>query len=316
MSKTKQGNVLITGGAGYLGSVLAPTLLQEGFGVTVLDNFLFGQNSLMDCCGQDRFRVIRGDVRNERVLKDALVSQDIVIPLAALVGAPLCDLDETGAVSTNQTSIESLCRLASPSQMILYPTTNSGYGIGEKGKFCTEETPLRPISLYGTTKVRAEEAVLARGNSLTFRLATVFGASPRMRVDLLVNDFVYRAVHDRAVLIFEGHFKRNYIHIRDVARAFLHAIANFSSMKGKPYNVGLEEANFSKLELCAKIKEHLPQFTYVEAPIGEDPDKRDYIVSNQRILGTGFRTEWDLNRGIRELIKAFTILRLSKYANV
>ena len=316
MSKTKQANVLITGGAGYLGSVLAPTLLQEGFGVTVLDNFLFGQNSLMDCCGQDRFRVIRGDVRNERVLKDALASQDIIIPLAALVGAPLCDLDETGAVSTNQTSIESLCRLASPSQMILYPTTNSGYGIGEKGKFCTEETPLRPISLYGTTKVRAEEAVLTRGNSLTFRLATVFGASPRMRVDLLVNDFVYRAVHDRAVLIFEGHFKRNYIHIRDVARAFLHAIANFSSMKGKPYNVGLEDANLSKLELCAKIKEHLPQFAYVEAPIGEDPDKRDYIVSNQRILGTGFRTEWDLDRGIRELIKAFTILRQSKYANV
>jgi len=316
MSKSKQANILITGGAGYLGSVLAPILLQEGFGVTVLDSFIFGQNSLMDCCGQDRFRVIRGDVRNERVLKKALASQDIIIPLAALVGAPLCNLDETGAVSTNQTSIESLCRLASPSQMILYPTTNSGYGIGEKGKFCTEETPLRPISLYGTTKVKAEEAVLARGNSLTFRLATVFGASARMRVDLLVNDFVYRAVHDRAVLIFEGHFKRNYIHIRDVARAFLHAIANFSSMKGKPYNVGLEEANLSKLELCAKIKAHLPQFTYVEAPIGEDPDKRDYIVSNQRILGTGFRTEWDLDRGIRELIKAFTILRQSKYANV
>jgi len=316
MSKSKQANILITGGAGYLGSVLAPILLQEGFGVTVLDSFIFGQNSLMDCCGQDRFRVIRGDVRNERVLKEALASQDIIIPLAALVGAPLCNLDETGAVSTNQTSIESLCRLASPTQVILYPTTNSGYGIGEKGKFCTEETPLRPISLYGTTKVKAEEAVLARGNSLTFRLATVFGASPRMRVDLLVNDFVYRAVHDRAVLIFEGHFKRNFIHIRDVARAFLHAIANFSSMKGKPYNVGLEEANLSKLELCAKIKAHLPQFTYVEAPIGEDPDKRDYIVSNQRILGTGFRTEWDLDRGIRELIKAFTILRQSKYANV
>ena len=316
MSKSKQANILITGGAGYLGSVLAPILLQDGFGVTVLDSFIFGQNSLMDCCGQDRFRVIRGDVRNERVLKEALASQDFIIPLAALVGAPLCNLDETGAVSTNQTSIESLCRLASPSQMILYPTTNSGYGIGEKGKFCTEETPLRPISLYGTTKVKAEEAVLARGNSLTFRLATVFGASARMRVDLLVNDFVYRAVHDRAVLIFEGHFKRNYIHIRDVARAFSHAIANFSSMKGKPYNVGLEEANLSKLELCAKIKSHLPQFTYVEAPIGEDPDKRDYIVSNQRILGTGFRTEWDLDRGIRELIKAFTILRQSKYANV
>jgi nucleoside-diphosphate-sugar epimerase len=211
--------------------------------------------------------------------------------------------------------VEALCRLTSKSQSILYPTTNSGYGIGEKGKHCTEETPLRPISLYGTTKVRAEEAVLGRGNSLTYRLATVFGASPRMRIDLLVNDFVYRAVHDRAVLIFEGHFKRNYIHIRDVARVFLHGIRHFSAMQGKPYNVGLEDTNLSKLELCAKIKQHLPHFNYAEAPIGEDPDKRDYIVSNQRILGTGFRTEWDLDRGIRELIKSFTILRQSKYAN-
>jgi nucleoside-diphosphate-sugar epimerase len=308
--------VLITGGAGYLGSVLSPFLLAEGLEVTVLDNFLFSQNSLMDCCGHDRFRILRGDVRDERILKEALTGQDFIIPLAALVGAPLCNLDQTGALSVNQTAVESLCRLASKSQGILYPTTNSGYGIGEKGKFCTEETPLRPISLYGTTKVRAEEAVLNRGNSLTYRLATVFGASPRMRVDLLVNDFVYRAVHDRAVLIFEGHFKRNYIHIRDVARVFLHGVRKFSSMQGKPYNVGLEEANLSKLELCAKIKQHLPQFNYVEAPIGEDPDKRDYIVSNQRILGTGFRPEWDLDRGIRELIKAFTILRQSKYANV
>ena len=194
----------------------------------------------MDACPSDAFRIIRGDCLDERTLKEALQGQDIVIPLAALVGAPLCNQDQSGAVSTNQSSVELLCRLASKNQVVMYPTTNSGYGVGEKGKFCTEETPLRPISLYGTTKVRAEEAVLNRGNSLTFRLATVFGASPRMRIDLLVNDFVYRAVHDRAVLIFEGHFKRNYIHIQDVARAFLHAIANFSSMQGKPYNVGLE----------------------------------------------------------------------------
>ena len=308
--------ILVTGGAGYLGSVLVPRLLREGFHVTVLDNFLFGQSSLMEACSFEGFRVIRGDCRDERTLKDALPGQDVVIPLAALVGAPLCNQDQTGALSTNQTSVELLCRLAAKSQMILYPTTNSGYGVGEKGKFCTEETPLRPISLYGTTKVRAEEAVLNRGNGLTFRLATVFGASPRMRIDLLVNDFVYRAVHDRAVLIFEGHFKRNYIHIQDVARAFLHAIAHFQTMQGKPYNVGLEEANLSKLELCAKIQQHLPKFVFVEAPIGEDPDKRDYIVSNQRILSTGYRTEWDLDRGIRELIKVFTILRQSKYANV
>ena len=299
-----------------MGSVLVPSLLEKGFEVTVLENFLFGQNSLLDCCRFDSFKIIRGDCRDERTLKDALIGQDIIIPLAALVGAPLCNQDQGGALSTNQTSVELLCRIAAKQQVILYPTTNSGYGVGEKGKFCTEETPLRPISLYGTTKVRAEEAVLSRGNGLTFRLATVFGASPRMRIDLLVNDFVYRAVHDRAVLIFEGHFKRNYIHIRDVARAFLHAIENFSKMEGRPYNVGLEEANLSKLELCAKIQKHLPKFVFVEAPIGEDPDKRDYIVSNQRILSTGFHTEWDLDRGIRELIKVFTILRQSKYANV
>jgi len=308
--------VLVTGGGGYLGSVLVPSLLEKGFEVTVLENFLFGQNSLLDCCRFNSFKIIRGDCRDERTLKDALIGQDIIIPLAALVGAPLCNQDQGGALSTNQTSVELLCQIAAKQQVILYPTTNSGYGVGEKGKFCTEETPLRPISLYGTTKVRAEEAVLSRGNGLTFRLATVFGASPRMRIDLLVNDFVYRAVHDRAVLIFEGHFKRNYIHIRDVARAFLHAIENFSKMEGRPYNVGLEEANLSKLELCAKIQKHLPKFVFVEAPIGEDPDKRDYIVSNQRIISTGFHTEWDLDRGIRELLKVFTILRQSKYANV
>jgi nucleoside-diphosphate-sugar epimerase len=249
-------------------------------------------------------------------MQKLVADADLVIPLAALVGAPLCARDESGAISVNQGAIEMLCRILRPEQKLIYPTTNSGYGVGDKGKFCTEETPLRPISLYGVTKVRAEEAVLARPNGLTFRLATVFGMSPRMRLDLLVNDFVYRAVHDRAVLIFEGHFQRNYIHIRDVARVFIHAINNFEAMKGRAYNVGLEEANLTKLELCAKIKEHLPEFVYVEAPIGEDPDKRDYLVSNQRILGTGFRPEWDLDRGIRELIKGYTILRNSSYANV
>jgi len=309
-------NILITGGGGYLGSILTPALLAEGHSVRILENFMFGQNSLMECCAHTSFEVMLGDCRNEETLKTALEGVDLVIPLAALVGAPLCARDKSGAISTNQGAVELLCRLASREQRIIYPTTNSGYGIGEKGRFCTEETPLRPLSLYGVTKVKAEEAVLERGNSLTFRLATVFGAAPRMRIDLLVNDFVYRALHDRALLIFEGHFKRNFIHVRDVARAFVHAIANFQKMQGKAYNVGLEDANLSKLELCAKIKEHLPAFTYMEAPIGEDPDKRDYIVSNQRILQTGFRPEWDLDRGIKELIKAFTILRQSKYANV
>ena len=307
---------MITGGAGYLGSVMIPVLLEKGHEVTVLDNFLFGQATLLDFCGHPCFNVFRGDCRDEALVKKLMASADVIIPLAALVGAPLCKLDPLAAHSINAVAVQMICRLASRQQRIILPTTNSGYGIGEKGKMCTEETPLRPISLYGTSKCEAEAAVLERENSLSFRLATVFGASPRMRVDLLVNDFVHRAVQDRAVVIFEGHFKRNYIHIRDVARAFLHAIENFEVMKGRPYNVGLEEANLSKLELCARIQKHIPGFIYLEAPIGEDPDKRDYIVSNARILATGFRPGWDLDRGIQELIKVFTILRNSRYSNV
>jgi nucleoside-diphosphate-sugar epimerase len=308
--------ILITGGAGYIGSVLTPSLLHAGHEVTVLDNFMFRQNSLTDCCHYDRFQVIRGDCRDENLLAPLLAKADVIIPLAALVGMPLCKLDAQGARTINQDAIELICRLASKEQKIIYPTTNSGYGIGEKGKFCTEETPLRPISLYGVTKNNAEAAVLKRENSITFRLATVFGMAPRMRTDLLVNDFVYRAVNDRAVVIFEGHFKRNFIHIRDVVRVFQHALANFDSMKGRTYNFGLEDANLSKLELCDKIRNHIPSFVFLEAPIGEDPDKRDYIVSNQRILATGFKMEWDLDRGIRELIKGYSIIKNAQYSNV
>jgi nucleoside-diphosphate-sugar epimerase len=309
-------NILITGGAGYLGSVLTPRLLQAGHRVTVLDSFIFRQFTLADCCANENFQVIRGDCRDEALLRKAVKGMDYVIPLAALVGAPICERDKTGATTTNQDAVELLCSILGDEQRIIYPTTNSGYGVGEKGKFCTEETPLRPISLYGVTKVRAEEAVLKRKNSITFRLATVFGMSSRMRLDLLVNDFVYRAVTDRAVLIFEGHFKRNYIHIQDVANVFIHAIDQFESMRGRPYNVGLEDANLSKFELCEKIRQHLPKFVFVEAPIGEDPDKRDYIVSNQRILSTGFKPQWNLDRGIVELIKGYEIVRNTIYSNV
>jgi nucleoside-diphosphate-sugar epimerase len=308
--------ILITGGAGYLGSILTPTLLAQGHEVTVLDNFYFNQNSLLDCCPHEKFQVVRGDCREEVVVKPLVAKADLIIPLAALVGVPICNTDNIATKTTNQDAVEMICRLASKHQWVIMPVTNSGYGIGEKGKFCTEATPLKPLSTYGITKVKAEEAVLARENSISFRLATVFGTAPRMRLDLLVNDFVYRAVHDRAVLIFEGYFKRNYIHIRDVARAFTHGIANFETMKGRPYNVGLDEANLSKLELCAVIQKHLPKFVYVEAPIGEDPDKRDYIVSNARIAGTGFKPEWGMDRGITELIKGYTILRNTIYSNV
>lgn len=308
--------ILVTGGAGYLGSVLVPQLLAAGHSVTVLDSFMFRQTSLADCCASDAFDVIRGDCRDERLLAGLVAKHDVFIPLAALVGAPLCDRDALGAISINRDAVRLLCRLASPSQRILMPVTNSGHGIGQPGVSCTEESPLKPISLYGTSKVEAELAVLERENSISFRLATVFGMAPRMRLDLLVNDFVYRAVNDRALVIFEGHFKRNYIHIRDVARVFLHGLENFETMRGRAYNVGLEDANLTKLELCAVIQKHLPKFVYLEAPIGEDPDKRDYIVSNQRILSTGWAPEWTLDRGICELIKGYTILKNSVYANV
>lgn len=309
-------NILVTGGAGYLGSIMVPEFLAAGHKVTVLDNFMFKQNPLAHVCANPDFDVVRGDARDEALIKNAIKGTDVVIPLAALVGAPLCNNDQLGTTSINRDSVVMLTKLLSKDQRILMPITNSGYGIGEKGKFCTEETPLRPISLYGTTKVEAEAAVLERGNAISFRLATVFGMAPRFRLDLLVNDFVYRAVHDRAVVLFEADFKRNYIHIRDVARAFLHGLDNFESMKDEPYNVGLSDANLSKRELCEKIREHVPSFVFMEAPIGEDPDKRDYIVSNEKIEATGFMPAHSLDDGIAELIKGYRMIRNSQYGNV
>jgi nucleoside-diphosphate-sugar epimerase len=300
--------ILITGGAGYIGSVLTPALLAAGHTVTVVDNLLFGQTTLLDCCQYDSFAVVNGDARDERIIRELAVKADVVIPLAALVGAPLCDVDPLGATSTNRDAVRMLCGLLSPEQRVILPTTNSGYGIGESGKHCTEESPLRPVSHYGVTKVEAERAVLERERSVSLRLATVFGLSPRMRLDLLVNDFVYRAVRDRFVVVFEGHFKRNYIHIRDVVRAFLHVLDRFAQMQGRAYNVGLDEANLSKLELCAEIRKQVPEFVYLEAAIGKDPDKRDYIVSNARIKATGFEPKWTLAAGIAELIKGCRLM--------
>jgi len=313
---SKKQHILITGGAGYLGSIMVPALLDAGYRVTVLDNFMFKQNPLAHVCANPDFDVVRGDARDEALIKGILKAVDVVIPLAALVGAPLCNMDRLGTETINRDAVVMLCQLMSKDQRILMPITNSGYGIGEKGKFCTEETPLRPISLYGTTKVEAEAAVLERGNAISFRLATVFGMAPRFRLDLLVNDFVYRAVHDRAVVLFEADFKRNYIHVRDVTNAFLHGLNNFDAMKDEPYNVGLSDANLSKRELCEKIHEHLPSFVFLEAPIGEDPDKRDYIVSNEKIEATGFKPAFSLDDGIRELIKGYRMIRNSQYGNV
>jgi len=306
---------LITGGAGYIGSVLSKSLLDEGYSVTVLDNFRYNQNSLLDCCYDDKFRVIRGDVRDEQILTSSLQNQDFIIHLAALVGAPICNANKDDALTTNFESTKLLLKLRTKNQKILFPCTNSGYGIGEKGKYCTEETPLRPISFYGQTKVNSEKAILDDDNSISFRLATVFGVSPRMRLDLLVNDFVHKAMNEKFIGIFEGHFQRNYIHIRDVVRVFLHGINNFDNMKNQSYNVGLSDANLSKLELCEKIKEHISDFIFVESNLGEDPDKRDYIVSNEKIENTGFKPQFSLDFGIEELIKCYTIFKKQPYGN-
>jgi len=312
---TQKFSVLVTGGAGYLGSILTPELVAAGHRVTVLDNFMYSQNSLAHLCANPDFDVANGDARAPDTLSPLVSKADVVIPLAAMVGAPLCNRDPIAATTTNRDAIATLCKMLSPNQRVVMPTTNSGYGIGEPGKFCTEETPLRPVSLYGRDKVAAEQIVLGRENAISLRLATVFGMSPRMRIDLLVNDFVHRAVTDRFVVLFEAHFKRNYVHIRDVARAFLHAIDNFDRMRGRAYNVGLSDANLSKTELCERIKAHVAEFVYLEAPIGGDPDKRDYIVSNARIEATGYRPKYSLDDGIRELIKGFRMIRNAVYAN-
>jgi nucleoside-diphosphate-sugar epimerase len=308
--------VLITGGAGYIGSILTPELLERGHQVTVLDLFPGSGTTLSACCRYEGFTPIRGDARDTRVLDELLPKHDVVIPLAALVGAPLCARDTIGATTVNRDAVKAVVERLSPQQQLVYPTTNSGYGIGDKDAFCTEDSPLRPVSLYGATKVEAEAAVLGSGRGVSLRLATVFGVAPRMRVDLLVNDFTWRAVHDRALVVFEGHFRRNYIHIRDVVKTFLHALDNYETMKGKAFNVGLSSANLSKLQLCERIKMQLPAFVYLEAPIGEDPDKRDYIVSNERLEATGWAPDWTLERGIAELIRAYRMMNVVGFGNV
>ncbi|HEY5999177.1 MAG TPA: NAD(P)-dependent oxidoreductase [bacterium] len=307
--------VLVTGGAGYLGSVLVPELLRRGHAVTVVDSFLYRQQSLLECCHDPNLRIVRGDARDPDVLRRPLAGADYVIPLAALVGAPLCDRDAVGATTTNRDAVATLTRLASAEQRFVLPCTNSGYGIGARDAPCTEEMPLKPISLYGRTKVEAERIVLEHGG-ISLRLATVFGMSPRMRLDLLVNDFTYRALRDRYLVVFEGHFRRNYLHVRDVAAAFIHAMEHFESMRGEAYNAGLSDANLTKLELCAKIKEQIPGFLFLEAPLGEDPDKRDYLVSNRKIEATGFRPAHSLEAGIAEIIRGYPVICHGPYGNV
>ncbi len=308
--------ILVTGGAGYLGSIVVPALLARGHQVTVVDNFMWEQTSLLDVCHDPKLTLVRGDARDRALIEQLLPDAELVIPLAALVGAPLCAQDPTAAREINLDAVKHLLSARSPEQRVIFPTTNSGYGVGEEGIACTEETPLRPISLYGRLKVEAEARVLDAGNTITLRLATVFGISPRMRLDLLVNDFTYRAVNDRFLVLFEADFKRNYIHVRDVAAAFMHCIEHFDAMQGEPYNVGLSEANLSKRELCERIQAQVPNFYFIEAEVGEDPDKRNYIVSNDKIEATGFKPSVSLDDGIRELVKGYQVIRRRQFANV
>ena len=308
--------ILVTGGAGYIGSTLVPDLLSAGHEVKVLDNFVFKQSSLNHVCYHQKFSVIKGDIRVESTMIPLIKEADVIIPLAALVGAPMCTFDPIGASTTNHDAILLMLKHLSKDQIVLMPTTNSAYGKGDENNFCTEESILSPISQYAVEKVEIEKELMEHPNAISFRLATVFGMSPRMRIDLLVNDFTYRAVYDRFIVLFESHFKRNYIHVRDVSHVFQHALLNLEQMKGQIYNVGLSDANISKKELCEHIQKQLPDFVFIEAPVGKDPDQRNYIVSNAKIEATGYKPKFSLDRGITDLIKGYTMIRNTRYGNV
>jgi len=306
--------VLVTGGAGYIGSILVPDLLGSGHEVTVVDNFLYRQNSLASSFIDSKLNVIVGDIRDESLMKQVIAANDVIIPLAAIVGAPACNRDSTAAESVNLVAAKQIINLTSSDQLIVMPTTNSSYGTTKPGEVSTELSPLNPISSYALHKVEVEKHLLEKGNCVSFRLATVFGMSPRMRLDLLVNDMVYRAIHDRSVVLFEADFVRNYVHVRDVSRVIQWALTS-SKATGEVFNFGLTEANLTKRMLCEKIQELVPEFTFQEAQLGKDPDQRNYIVSNAKIETAGFKFEYGLKKGLTELTKGLRSLRNSVYTN-
>ena len=309
-------NILVTGGAGYIGSVLVPNLLSQGHAVTVIDNFMYKQTSLASSIRDVKLSLVFGDVRDESLMKEHLSKADVIIPLAAVVGAPACDNDPIAAQSINKDSILWLLKHLSSQQRIIMPTTNSAYGSGDKNNYCDENSPLNPLSLYARDKVTVENALLEFPNATSFRLATVFGISPRMRLDLLVNNFVYRAISDGFVILFEGHFKRNYIHVQDVIQAFNLALNDEKNFKGEIFNVGLSEANISKVDLCREIQSIIPSFTYLEAALGKDPDQRNYVVSNQKIENLGFKPSVSLRSGLEELVKGLKMFNHKPFSNI
>lgn len=298
--------VLITGGAGYLGSVLTEVLLSHGYSVTVFDNLTYKQTSLTTFCHNPNFKFVLGDVRDSGLLKSLVTLHHIIIPLAAIVGMPACKKDPALTVAVNYQQIVDILSIITNDQKLLVPNTNSQYGSSET--IITEESPFNPLSLYAQTKCDAERAVLDSGNGISLRLATVFGVSYRQRMDLLVNDFVYRAVTDEFLVLFESHFLRNYVHVRDVAKAFVHLIENYQSLNFNAYNVGLTSANMSKLQLAQKIKEYVPNLVIIEEQFKEDFDKRNYVVSNEKLEKTGWFCDYSIDAGIKELMTAYKMI--------
>jgi nucleoside-diphosphate-sugar epimerase len=301
--------VLITGGAGYLGSVITGKMLNVGYEVIVLDKLIFNQVSLLNYTSNPKFKFIHGDVRNLTLLERLCNEVDVIIPLAAIVGFPACASEPELAKEINFKQIVNIVKYCNgKGKKILYPNTNSGYGLGIGQLECDEESPLTPISVYGQTKCEAENFLKTSTDAIIFRLATVFGVSPRMRTDLLVNDFTYKAITDKYIVVFEKSFKRNFIHIQDVANVFLFMLENYDKYKGEIFNVGLSSANLSKQELLEKIQEHVKNFAVSYNDFYEDPDKRNYIVSNTKVESTGWKPEWDLDRGIEELIMSYQMI--------
>ena len=309
-------NILVTGGAGYIGSVLVPNLLSQGHAVTVIDNFMYRQPSLAAVIPNPKLNLIYADVRDYATVKKYVTAADVVIPLAAIVGAPACAKDPLTASSINKDATVWLFNQLSSDQQIIMPTTNSAYGSGDKDNFCDENSPLNPLSLYARDKVLVEQDLMQRAKATSFRLATVFGISPRMRLDLLVNNFVHRAMTDKFVILFEGHFKRNYVHVRDVSRAFCFAVDTPEKVEGEIFNFGLSEANISKQELCKAIQVHLPEFTFLDAPLSKDPDQRNYIVSNEKIELRGMKASVGLSEGIVELVKGLKMFEEHPFSNL